>query len=989
MPAARPGSAGGSSAWLADPASSTSSADARPSLPAPLTAAEAVYAPPTPTQAYHDPPGGSTTAPAAPDYMHSHDLPHRQQPLQSAWFDRQPLAHQQQYQHPHVQQHSMQYPASQGLQIDTGRPLWQGDGRRKSLKLANGDDAGGDAPVAPLAQWQWPGAVPEARRASGDQNGFPVHHHAQQQHDGAAMGANMLPSPVIPGIMGPSSWPPAHHLSGAPPSHYYPSLPNPFAAPGSHVSAPPGSSDGRPGSSSSAYPTPYSSHTGLPGSAGSLPPAHIPYGAPPPGGYLPYTPTNSSFPPSAYAPMFSYTSPAAAGTAFASTSSLQQQQPQSQASSAYSQQPYAAYLPTPRSHFPPTPTVPPHAMLAYGAGSSTGGVTNSPTAATFPSDASTPYIPADPSAPPAPCVLTAVANRNKLGAIDLTGHSRTDDVSARRFSVTQSTRRAVDLEYDCQNCRRKIGRLTLRGGAVEKPVGDNASKYRGVFYCTSCVAPPPMSSGGARSDSLSGTLSAYSSEATYHDTLSAAVDRYQGLDPTAADTRPPPAAPGKVRSGFTAHAALAANGGASKKRRASVADESEGVLGCDVCRRDLATGTLQLVATGEAVGATIEVLCAHCESRYTRCSDCGGGGGSKGVGRWRCSQMFPPGRKTCMLQHTRVGTVNEMDYDVWRISSISAAQLPEVVELCKELYYTNLLGTLGVPDMLESVSPIARSFAEVEKICVDSWTTFEPLIREDIETATQTRRYLAMRWVRPSSRKKRTKKNSAGAPVANGASCDAGAQSSPEEGKAEFAGGSLVDSPKSDVRLVREGKVLTGFILAELDLNWGFLHVALTLPTGAGESYDASTRLMQTLVARVHEDLAATNAHRATMQLPLYPPLTTAWTMHMTKRDSRIMSRLETRRGFTPLEDFLVKYPDTDVKRFAPHRKAYLPPEFLRGWQVYAKRLTQDDLPPSNANSLVSNASTSSTLSNQLLQQQQGANAATLSRVPTSTVQRA
>jgi len=36
---------------------------------------------------------------------------------------------------------------------------------------------------------------------------------------------------------------------------------------------------------------------------------------------------------------------------------------------------------------------------------------------------------------------------------------------------------------------------------------------------------------------------------------------------------------------------------------------------------------------------------------------------------------------------------------------------------------------------------------------------------------------------------------------------------------------------------------------------------------------------MQTLVARVHEDLAATNAHRTAMQLPRYPPLTTAWTM--------------------------------------------------------------------------------------------------------------
>ncbi|BGP51716.1 hypothetical protein JCM10450v2_007666 [Rhodotorula kratochvilovae] len=985
MPADRSGSAG-SSAWPAnlDPAASSSSAAARSSHAAPLTAPGGAYpgpagphAPPTPVQAYHDPPAAGTSA-SAPAY--SHDLPHphlahtlghaqQQQQAPPAWFDRQSSSHQ--HPHPHAQPHPMQqhahYPPSQGLQIDTGRPLWQDDGRRKSLKLANGDDGAAGAAVAPLSQWQWPGAgngAAETRRASGDHGGLPLHHHQQQQHDGSGSAAGMLPSPVVPGAVGPSSWPPAHHFAGTA-SHYYPSLPHPF---GAQPSAPPGSSDGRPGSSSSAYPTPYSSHTGLPGSAGGLPPTYVPYGAPAPGGYLPYTPTSSSFPPSAYTPMFSHTTPAAA--AFASTSSLPQQQTLAHASSAYSQQPYSAYLPTPRSHFPPTPTVPPQAALAYGAVGPAGSATDSPTAPTFPTDASTPYIPADPSAPPAAVVLVAAANRTKLGTIDLTGHTRPDEVSARRPSTAQSTRRAVDLVYDCQNCRRKIGRLTLRGGAVEKPVGDNASKYLGVFYCTSCVAPPPMSASGARSDSISGTVSAYSTEATYHDTLSAAVDRYQGLDPTSADTRPPPAAPGKVRSGFTAHAALAAGSGAGKKRRASVADESEGVLACDVCRRDLATGTLQLVATGEAVGATIEVLCAHCESRYTRCSDCGGGGGSKGVGRWRCTQMFPPGRRTCMLQHTRVGTVNEMDYDVWPISSIGAEQVPEIIDLCKDLYYTNLLGTLGVPDMLESVSPIARSFVEVEKLCVDSWT------------------YLALRWVRPSSRKKRSKKNSTGAATSNGGSGDTGANSSPEEsGKAELAGGSLVDSPKSDVPLVREGKVLTGFIIAELDLNWGSLHVAITLPTGAGESYDASTRLMQTLVARVHEDLAATNAHRATMQLPLYPSVTTAWTMHMTKRDSRIMSRLETRRGFIPLEDFLVKYPETDVQRFAPHRKAYMPPEFLRGWQVYAKRLTQDDLPPSNSSSLASNTSSSS---NHQMQQQMAPGAQPQHpRIPTTSVRRA
>lgn len=55
-------------------------------------------------------------------------------------------------------------------------------------------------------------------------------------------------------------------------------------------------------------------------------------------------------------------------------------------------------------------------------------------------------------------------------------------------------------------------------------------------------------------------------------------------------------------------------------------------LQCDVCKRDVATGGLRLVGgrEGEKFECTVEVLCTHCEGRYMRCSDCGGGGGTRG-----------------------------------------------------------------------------------------------------------------------------------------------------------------------------------------------------------------------------------------------------------------------------------------------------------------------------------------------------------------------
>lgn len=55
--------------------------------------------------------------------------------------------------------------------------------------------------------------------------------------------------------------------------------------------------------------------------------------------------------------------------------------------------------------------------------------------------------------------------------------------------------------------------------------------------------------------------------------------------------------------------------------------------------------------------------------------------------------------------------------------------------------------------------------------------------------------------------------------------------------------------------------------------------MVLTLPTGAGEAYESSTRLLQTLLARVQEDVVALNAERNRMRLPPYPLLHTAWTL--------------------------------------------------------------------------------------------------------------
>lgn len=160
---------------------------------------------------------------------------------------------------------------------------------------------------------------------------------------------------------------------------------------------------------------------------------------------------------------------------------------------------------------------------------------------------------------------------------------------------------------------------------------------------------------------------------------------------------------------------------------------------------------------------------------------------------------------------------------------------------------TYTLGTLAVPDMIESESPLCRSFDEAEKLTVDAWrcardtvsrpayrilltrltanSWFRPMFRpsdpkdnvqrfvssllrtQATPLTSGTCRYLALRWVRPMSRKKRGK--------LKGKAHRDDLDSSPEERRATLApDASDPGSPR------REGKSLTGFILGEYEVSF-------------------------------------------------------------------------------------------------------------------------------------------------------------------------
>ncbi|BGP19721.1 hypothetical protein JCM10213_005409 [Rhodosporidiobolus nylandii] len=568
-------------------------------------------------------------------------------------------------------------------------------------------------------------------------------------------------------------------------------------------------------------------------------------------------------------------------------------------------------------------------------------------------------------------VLVAAEYRRKLGVIDLTGTRQASTSSSSSSSGgaplvspdlappppaapaarALRTKPCVTIAIVCasEGCGKELGRLMLRGQEVDQPRGDSPALYASSFLCPSCAPLPPP----PPKRSSSQTEEPMADEARYATLLSGHVDAYLGFPPDVegADTRPPPAGVGKVLTGFVAHEAGEgedAKRGKGPKKRAAAQEGTEGVLVCDICHRDVASGFLSLAApggfaasssgvkTGKPVKATSEVVCKHCDGRYLRCSDCGGGGSGKGVGRWRSRELFPDGRRTCILNHGRPVPVPEMIFDVHPLSLLHASQLPAVLAVCKSFFFKTAFLTAAIPELCEGVSPIARSFEELEKVAVDLWACFESIIRGEADSSFPNRRYLAFYWSPPPTQGKRMDSTSSHRRrKSTAAQEDRVAQDRAERNE------EALDAGEEEVQVVRKDKVLAGLILAEHDLPTSNLHLCFHLPFSVGEAGLALGRLTQVLATRAQSDLLAQNAERALAGLDPYPEIKTVWTVRLNKRDSRLMSRA-TRRDWTSLDEYLRLYPDVEPSYFPPYRKLYLTPELLHGWCIYASRVEEE-----------------------------------------------
>lgn len=349
------------------------------------------------------------------------------------------------------------------------------------------------------------------------------------------------------------------------------------------------------------------------------------------------------------------------------------------------------------------------------------------------------------------------------------------------------------------------------------------------------------------------------------------------------------------------------------RKRSRRPDDPSAHLTCDVCLRDVATGGIVANDSQSSTDLAIETICVRCAERYRRCSDCGGGGGNRiAVGKWRSKELFAATRKTCELSHLRLGSLSETYFDVWNINSLPVGELDMVVAHCKRIFHNTMMAAICIPEVLETKTALVTSYAECKVMGERGWINMETMIRVDVEKTRQIRRFLAMRFCTPHPRKTKSKVAEVPAPIHDPAN------------------------------VMRQGKDLMGFVIAEHDLVHGTMFLAVVAPWAMADMNDPAAVLIQALLTRADVERIESNIHRVQQGLTPYPPIIHVWTMLFFKRDSRMMNHMERTRGFSPLDEYMDAYSGVDATAFPPHREVYIPLTRMEGWQVLVRSQTGD-----------------------------------------------
>ncbi|KZT57843.1 hypothetical protein CALCODRAFT_495674 [Calocera cornea HHB12733] len=330
---------------------------------------------------------------------------------------------------------------------------------------------------------------------------------------------------------------------------------------------------------------------------------------------------------------------------------------------------------------------------------------------------------------------------------------------------------------------------------------------------------------------------------------------------------------------------------------------------CDVCLRRQGTGGIIPKYPEQPLEFASEVVCLACCEKYQRCSDCGGGSGRAGAGKWRCKELFDEGRKTCNLSHARLGT-GDLEMASWDVTDQlrGDVQIDNVIEACEALWKDNFL-RLAVPEVLEvdSDSPLQlKTFQDIEnKILAGGWPAKDFVLKGP---GPGQRNYISLTWARNRPRR--------GKPII---------EELPEEVKEDDK---LLANLRRTTKLCPPGYMLVNVWLSQWDITSRTIRLFTTSPFENGDldahSSIAIAEMFRKIIAAGTDDYASADR----------PPLHVWMTFEKLGPmiDQRVEDAFVKKRAFLPLEAYIQRHSDMDQDQFRwpQYTRADLDPQYRK-----------------------------------------------------------
>ncbi|WVN87967.1 uncharacterized protein L203_103164 [Cryptococcus depauperatus CBS 7841] len=334
---------------------------------------------------------------------------------------------------------------------------------------------------------------------------------------------------------------------------------------------------------------------------------------------------------------------------------------------------------------------------------------------------------------------------------------------------------------------------------------------------------------------------------------------------------------------------------------------------CDVCQRIVGSGLIVGGRDREVILHMTELVCSSCDSKYQRCTDCGGGGGSRiGIGKWRMKQVFHPGRKTCSLSHTRLGhRTRELGVHVTP-TDLTPEQMKEVLSRCKALWNEKTLSRLAIPEMLEvdlppNLANPLRDFNDVNDIVTRNWPSREAMIRADGIDQTRFKRLISLIWAHSKPRRS----------VRTVDLEEEWSKQADENDKEDMS--TVLDNVKRTNVVIPAGSELVGMWGGEWDMHHGSLLISTFIPFEGTDGEDSTALSVGEMITKVQGLLLKINNERTKLakkqgkEPNFLPPCEHLWTVsggYIPLVRERIADVLIRKRAFVHVEEYLTRHPE-------------------------------------------------------------------------------